>query len=106
MSRLVTPDGQILVSGVKDLIAPVTDDERAKFEAIHFEMQDIHAAVGGEVTISDDTVKTVSFLDSEKKKKKKTQCFFFLFRIGRSAHGKEFLAYGKDEEPFIVFARY
>lgn len=61
VSRLVTPDGQILVSGVKDLIAPVTDDERAKFEAIHFEMQDIHAAVGGEVTISDDTVKTVSF---------------------------------------------
>lgn len=83
MSRLVTPDGQILVSGVKDLIAPVTDDERAKFEAIHFEMQDIHAAVGGEVTISDDTVKTVSFLDSEKKKK--TQCFFFCFvLVGRS----------------------
>lgn len=75
MSRLVTPDGQILVSGVKDLIAPVTDDERAKFEAIHFEMQDIHAAVGGEVTISDDTVKTVSFLDSEKKKK--NAVFFF-----------------------------
>lgn len=80
MSRLVTPDGQILVSGVKDLIAPVTDDERAKFEAIHFEMQDIHAAVGGEVTISDDTVKTVSFLVSEKN-------FFFFFcfvLVGRS----------------------
>lgn len=71
MSRLVTPDGQILVSGVKDLIAPVTDDERAKFEAIHFEMQDIHAAVGGEVTISDDTVKTVSF-------------FFCFVLVGRS----------------------
>lgn len=62
MSKLVTPDGQILVSGVKDLIAPITDDERAKFEAIHFQMEDIHAAVGGEVTISDDTVKTVSCL--------------------------------------------
>lgn len=84
MSRLVTPDGQILVSGVKDLIAPVTDDERAKFEAIHFEMQDIHAAVGGEVTISDDTVKTVSFLVSEK------NFFFFLFRIGRSLMEKSF----------------
>lgn len=84
VSRLVTPDGQILVSGVKDLIAPVTDDERAKFEAIHFEMQDIHAAVGGEVTISDDTVKTVSFLVSEK------NFFFFLFRIGRSLMEKSF----------------
>lgn len=92
MSRLVTPDGQILVSGVKDLIAPVTDDERAKFEAIHFEMQDIHAAVGGEVTISDDTVKTVSF--------------FLSVSYWSVAHGKEFLAHGKDEEPFIVFARY
>lgn len=64
MSKLVTPDGQILVTGIKDLIAPVTDDERAKFEAIHFQMEDIHAAVGGEVTISDDTVTTVGFLDS------------------------------------------
>lgn len=102
MSRLVTPDGQILVSGVKDLIAPVTDDERAKFEAIHFEMQDIHAAVGGEVTISDDTVKTVSFLDSEKKNAR----VFFSVSYWSVAHGKEFLAHGKDEEPFIVFARY
>lgn len=64
VSKLVTPDGQILVTGIKDLIAPVTDDERAKFEAIHFQMEDIHAAVGGEVTISDDTVTTVGFLDS------------------------------------------
>lgn len=65
VSKLVTPDGQILVTGVKDLIAPVTDDERAKFEAIHFQMEDIHAAVGGEVTISDDTVKTVSLFPFE-----------------------------------------
>lgn len=39
MSKLVTPDGQILVPGIKELIAPVTDDERQKFEAIHFEMK-------------------------------------------------------------------
>lgn len=65
VSKLVTPDGQILVTGVKDLIAPITDDERAKFEAIHFQMGDIHAAVGGEVTISDDTVKTVSMFPFE-----------------------------------------
>lgn len=39
MSKLVTPDGQILIPGIKELIAPVTDDERQKFEAIHFEMK-------------------------------------------------------------------
>jgi len=39
VSKLVTPDGQILVTGVKDLIAPVTDDEREKFEAIHFDIK-------------------------------------------------------------------
>jgi hypothetical protein len=36
VSKLVTPDGQILVTGIKDLIAPVTEDEQKKFEAIHF----------------------------------------------------------------------
>ena len=39
VSKLVTPDGQILVTGVKDLIAPVTEDEQQKFEAIHFSIK-------------------------------------------------------------------
>ena len=39
MSRLVTPQGEILIPGVKEMIAPVTDDERQKIEAIHFEMK-------------------------------------------------------------------
>ncbi|OCF42891.1 glutamate carboxypeptidase [Kwoniella heveanensis CBS 569] len=59
MSKLVTPAGEILIPGVKEMIAPLTDDEKAKFEAIHFQMQDIHDAVGGDVTISNDTVKTL-----------------------------------------------
>lgn len=60
VSKLVSPDGQILIPGVKELIAPVTKDEQDKFEKIHFEMADINAAVGAEITLSDDTVKTVS----------------------------------------------
>lgn len=60
VSKLVSPEGEILIPGVKELIAPVTQDEQDKFEKIHFEMADIHAAVGGDVTISEDTVKTVS----------------------------------------------
>ena len=39
VSKLVSPEGDILIPGVKDLIAPVTDDERQKFEAIHFQMK-------------------------------------------------------------------
>jgi len=59
MSKLVSPEGQILIPGVKEMIAPVTEDEQKKFEAIHFEMSDIHSAVGGDVTLSNDTVKTL-----------------------------------------------
>ncbi|WRT66362.1 uncharacterized protein IL334_003317 [Kwoniella shivajii] len=59
MSKLVTPAGEILIPGIKEMIAPLTDDEKAKFEAIHFQMEDIHNAVGGDVTLSNDTVKTL-----------------------------------------------
>ncbi|RSH87405.1 hypothetical protein EHS25_003315 [Saitozyma podzolica] len=59
MSKLVSPTGEILIPGVKEQIAPVTEDERKKFEAIHFEMKDIHGAVGGDQTISEDTVTTL-----------------------------------------------
>lgn len=59
MSKLVTPQGEILVPGVKEMIAPVTDDERAKFEAIHFELSDVHDSMGGDVTISEDKVEVL-----------------------------------------------
>lgn len=62
MSKLVTPKGEILVPGVKEMIAPVTDDERSKFEAIHFELSDVHDSMGGDVTISEDKVEVVSGL--------------------------------------------
>jgi Cys-Gly metallodipeptidase DUG1 len=39
VSKLVTPTGEILVPGIKELIAPVTKDEQDKFEAIHFAME-------------------------------------------------------------------
>lgn len=59
MSKLVTPQGEILVPGIKELIAPVTADEQSKFEKIHFAISDIQGAVGGDQTLSDDTVKTL-----------------------------------------------
>ena len=39
VSKLVTPKGDILIPGVKEMIVPVTEDERRKFEAIHVEMK-------------------------------------------------------------------
>lgn len=59
VSKLVSPEGKILVPGVNDLIAPVTEDERKKFEAIHFGVADIHAAVGGDQTLTNDKVTTL-----------------------------------------------
>ena len=59
MSKLVSPEGKILIPGIQDLVAPVTEDERKKFEAIHFGVQDIHAAVGGDQTLTDDKVTTL-----------------------------------------------
>lgn len=59
MSKLVSPKGEILIPGIKELIAPVTDEEREKFEAIHFGVKDIHAAVGGDQTLTNDKVTTL-----------------------------------------------
>jgi len=59
MSKLVSPDGKILIPGINEMIAPVTQDEQEKFEAIHFEMKDIHDAIGGDQTFTSDTVKTL-----------------------------------------------
>lgn len=50
-----------MIPGIKELIAPITDDERKKFEAIHFENADLHGAVGGDQTLFDDKVDTVSY---------------------------------------------
>jgi Cys-Gly metallodipeptidase DUG1 len=59
VSKLVSPKGEILIPGIKELIAPVTDEEREKFEAIHFGVKDIHAAVGGDQTLTNDKVTTL-----------------------------------------------
>jgi hypothetical protein len=35
VSKLVTPEGQILVPGLMDLVEPLTEEERARYEAIN-----------------------------------------------------------------------
>ena len=54
MARLVTPDGKILIPGINEQVAPLTDDERKVYDVMHFQMSDIHSAAGSETTISDE----------------------------------------------------
>lgn len=39
MSRLVTPDGKILVPGLDKLVAPLTEDERKRYDEIDVTMK-------------------------------------------------------------------
>eukprot|EP00842_Homolaphlyctis_polyrhiza_P004510 jgi/Hompol1/505/HPOL_005335-RA len=55
MQRLVTPDGKILIPGIMDDVAPVTDQEDAIYKALDFSMADIHNAISAKNTIHDTT---------------------------------------------------
>lgn len=44
LSTLVTPAGKILVHGIADLVEPLADGERARYEKINFAVTDIDAA--------------------------------------------------------------
>jgi Cys-Gly metallodipeptidase DUG1 len=59
VSKLVSPEGKILIPGVNDLIAPLTEDEKKKFQDIHFKIEDIQGAIGGDQTLTSDPVKTL-----------------------------------------------
>jgi Cys-Gly metallodipeptidase DUG1 len=73
LSRLVTPDGKILVPGIMDQVAPLTgtwkynhpmkliseDGERQLYEKLEFAMDSFHDAVGAKNNIHPDTVNTL-----------------------------------------------
>jgi Cys-Gly metallodipeptidase DUG1 len=59
-STLVAPSGEILIPGLKDTVAPLTDAERKRYEAINFSLSDIHASTGSQTCLSDD--KTVALM--------------------------------------------
>ena len=49
-----------MIPGIKEMVAPLTDEERARYEAIHAEVSDFDDAVGAAITLHDDKVNTVS----------------------------------------------
>jgi Cys-Gly metallodipeptidase DUG1 len=51
MNSLVDTDGKILIKGIDDLVAPMTDKEAALYPPIAFTMNDLHESLGAEVEI-------------------------------------------------------
>lgn len=53
MSSLVTPSGQILVPGINEQVAPLTDEERKRYDVMDFSISDVDNATGSSTTVSD-----------------------------------------------------
>ena len=52
LSKLVTPKGEILIPGVNELVAPLTEEEKRRYEAIDFGVSDIEEAAGAQIAVS------------------------------------------------------
>ncbi|KAJ9097379.1 hypothetical protein QFC19_006849 [Naganishia cerealis] len=59
MSKLVSPEGKIMIPGLMDLVEPLTEEERQRYEAINATVKDFDDAVGAAITFSDDKVQTL-----------------------------------------------
>ncbi|KAI8985116.1 hypothetical protein BDB01DRAFT_721826 [Pilobolus umbonatus] len=54
MSKLVDPNGHILVPGVYDEVRPLSDEEESTYDDLSFKMEELDAAVGNSIAIFDD----------------------------------------------------
>jgi len=59
MSKLVSPDGRILIPGIYDLVAPLAAGERALYERLDYGISDVENAAGAKIALSDDKVTVV-----------------------------------------------
>ena len=59
LSELVTPDGKILIPGIMDSVAPLTDHETKMYEGLDFGLQDLYDSVGSKINIHDNAMKTL-----------------------------------------------
>jgi Cys-Gly metallodipeptidase DUG1 len=59
MGSLVSPDGKILIKGLDDLVAPMTDDEKALYGDIAFTMDNLYESLGSKTGIFDDKERTL-----------------------------------------------
>ena len=54
LGTLVDNKGRIKIDGLADLVAPLTEEEKALFPGISFTMDDIYESIGAKSTIYDN----------------------------------------------------
>jgi Cys-Gly metallodipeptidase DUG1 len=59
MSSLVDSQGKILIPGLDDLVAPLTDDEKALYGDIAFTMDNLYESLGSTTAIHNDKERTL-----------------------------------------------
>lgn len=59
LGSLVDTNGKIQITGVNDMVAPVTDDERKIYEGIDFTMEQYWDEIGSKTTIYDEKIPTL-----------------------------------------------
>lgn len=56
LGTLVSPQGDILVKGVDDMVPPADDDEKAIYAGLNYSISDIEEAAGASIALSEDKV--------------------------------------------------
>ncbi|PGH16091.1 hypothetical protein AJ80_05306 [Polytolypa hystricis UAMH7299] len=51
LSKLVDAKGNILIPGIKDLVAPLTEEEKSLYNTISYTMDNLHESLGSETSI-------------------------------------------------------
>ena len=59
LGTLVDTDGQIQIPGIKELVAPLTEDEKALYGDISFTMDNLYESLGSKTGIYDDKERTL-----------------------------------------------
>ncbi|PKI85975.1 hypothetical protein MVES1_000083 [Malassezia vespertilionis] len=59
MASLVTPDAKIAIPGIYDQVAPLTPEERKRFEVMEFSISDVDNSTGSKSTVSEDKVEVL-----------------------------------------------
>jgi Cys-Gly metallodipeptidase DUG1 len=59
MSKLVAPDGTILIKGIMDDVAPLTEAEKETYKSLDFSLEEYQKAIGSQTTVHPDVTKTL-----------------------------------------------
>lgn len=59
LGRLVDTHGKILIPGIQEMVAPVTDEEKSLYGDISFTMADMHESLGSTTTIFENKEQTL-----------------------------------------------